>query len=141
MRLQKLCAGLLVLLFASAEAQVAPKVRITRAQLDAGGGAMAGPGRLHLRSASLGSGVQTGLLAGRYRLTSGFVQRDAIYRVPAVQPLAGDFNGDGVVDFDDFFLFAAAFGSREARFDLSRDGRVDLDDFFLFAAAFGKRKA
>jgi hypothetical protein len=138
MRLPKLCAGLLILLFAGAEAQVAPKVRVTRAHLGAGGGTMAGPGRLRLRITSLGSGVQTGLLTGRIRLTSGFVQRDAINRVPTVLP--GDFNGDGGVDFDDFFLFAAAFGSREARFDLSRDGRVDFDDFFLFAAQFGKRR-
>jgi hypothetical protein len=140
MRLPKLCAGLLVLLFAGAEAQVALKARITRAQLDAGGGAMAGPGRLRLRATSLGSGVQTGLSTGRLRLTSGFIQKGAMNRAPA-QSLAGDFNGDGGVDFDDFFLFAAAFGSQEARFDLSRDGRVNFDDFFLFAAAFGKRKA
>jgi hypothetical protein len=139
MRLPKLCAGLLVLLFAGAEAQVAPKVRITRFLLDAGGGGTAGPGRLRLRSASLGSGVQTGPSTGRLRLTSGFIQRDAMNRVPTVLP--ADFNGDGGVDFDDFFLFAAAFGSREARFDLSRDGRVDFDDFFLFAEQFGKRKA
>ncbi|OGG52251.1 MAG: hypothetical protein A3F84_04090 [Candidatus Handelsmanbacteria bacterium RIFCSPLOWO2_12_FULL_64_10] len=135
MRLSKLCAGLLILLFAGAEAQVSPNVRVTRALLDAGGGVMAGPGRLRLRSTSLGSGVQTGPLTGRLRLTSGFVQRGAMS-----QPLAGDFNGDGGVDFDDFFLFANSFGSREARFDLSRDGRVDFDDFFLFAAQFGKRR-
>lgn len=137
MRLPRLCAGLLILLFAGAEAQ--GSVRITRALLDAGGGAMAGPGRLRLRSTSLGSGVQTGLSTGRLRLTSGFVQQGAMSRAPA-QPLAGDFNGDGGVDFDDFFLFANSFGSREARFDLSRDGRVDFDDFFLFAAQFGKRR-
>lgn len=138
MRLLNLCAGLLVLLFVGAEAQVALKVRITRSLLDAGGGGTAGP-RLRLRSASLGSGVQTGPLTGRLRLTSGFIQRDAMNRVPTVLP--ADFNGDGGVDFDDFFLFANSFGSREARFDLSRDGRVDFDDFFLFAAQFGKRKA
>ncbi|GEM_PF-3959647 len=139
MRLPKLYAGLLILLFAGADAQVAPKIRITRALLDAGGGAMAGPGRLRLRSTSLGSGVQTGLSTGRLRLTSGFIQKGAMNRAPT-QPLPADFNGDGGVDFDDFFLFAAAFGSQEARFDLSRDGRVNFDDFFLFAEQFGKRR-
>lgn len=114
-------------------------VRITRAALGAGGGAMAGPGRLRLRSTSLGSGVQTGLLTGRFRLTAGFIQGGAMNRVP-VQPLAGDFDGDGGVDFDDFFLFAAAFGSQDAKFDLDGDGRVDFDDFFLFAAQFGKKR-
>lgn len=49
-----------------------------------------------------------------------------------------DFDGDGRVGFDDFFLFAGAFGSSNARFDLSGDGRVDFDDFFRFASVFGK---
>jgi hypothetical protein len=58
--------------------------------------------------------------------------------------LASDFDGNGKVDFDDFFLFAAAFGRKqgeagfEAKFDLNKSGAVDLDDFFLFADAFGK---
>ncbi len=56
---------------------------------------------------------------------------------PAPSP---DFNGDGMVDFDDFFLFAAAFGSNDARFDLDEDGTVGFDDFFVFAASFGKRR-
>ncbi|MBI2951741.1 hypothetical protein HYY27_06590 [bacterium] len=55
-----------------------------------------------------------------------------------------DFNGDGVVTFDDFFLFAEGFGARQgearfsAKFDLDGKGSVDLEDFFLFAADFGK---
>jgi hypothetical protein len=48
-----------------------------------------------------------------------------------------DFNGDGKVDFDDFFLFAGAFGSSAVKFDLSGNGNVDFDDFFLFAQRFG----
>lgn len=52
---------------------------------------------------------------------------------------ASDFDGNSIVDFDDFFLFAAAFGGRDARFDLDKSGAVDFDDFFLFAADFGKR--
>ena len=55
-----------------------------------------------------------------------------------------DFNCDDKVDFDDFFLFAAAFGTNQgevgfdAKFDLSNSGKVDFEDFFIFAAAFGK---
>ena len=44
-----------------------------------------------------------------------------------------DFNGDGRVDYDDFFLFADRFGS-----NINNDGRVDYDDFFLFADGFGE---
>ena len=55
-----------------------------------------------------------------------------------------DFNGDGVVDFSDFLLFAAGFGRStgdagfDARLDLSGDGVVDFSDFLIFVAAFGK---
>ncbi len=49
-----------------------------------------------------------------------------------------DFNGDGTVDFDDFFLLADAFNSSDARFDLDGDGTVDFDDFFLLADFFGQ---
>ena len=48
-----------------------------------------------------------------------------------------DFDNNGVVDFDDFFLFANAFGGDEARFDLDDNGRIDFEDFFLFAQDFG----
>ena len=56
----------------------------------------------------------------------------------AMDARRADFDGDGRVDFDDFFLFAGAFGSPEARFDLDGSGGVDFSDFFLFAAVFGK---
>jgi len=53
-----------------------------------------------------------------------------------------DFDGDGTVGFDDFFLFADAFGQPAigdyARFDLSGDAQISFDDFFLFADAFGR---
>ena len=68
-----------------------------------------------------------------------------------VQPTSGstapeektaDFDGDGTVGFDDFFLFADAFGQPAtgdfARFDLSGDAQISFDDFFLFADAFGR---
>ncbi len=67
--------------------------------------------------------------------------RTLLQRVPAddVAQSASDFDGNGEVGFDDFFLFAAAFGGRDARFDLDKGGAVDFSDFFLFAADFGKK--
>ena len=55
----------------------------------------------------------------------------------AVGQASPDFNGDGQVDFDDFFLFASYFGTSEPHFDLDGDGQVGFGDFFLFADNFG----
>ncbi len=55
-----------------------------------------------------------------------------------------DFTGDGRVNFEDFVLFAQAFGSQEGqpgydpRFDLNGDDAVNFSDFVTFASAFGK---
>lgn len=54
--------------------------------------------------------------------------------------IQGDFNGDDAVSFDDFFLFADAFGRAEVLYDLNDSGVVDFDDFFIFADNFGKQK-
>lgn len=57
--------------------------------------------------------------------------------------VSADFNGNGRVDFDDFFMFAEAFGRRRgeagfnAKFDLNADGAINFDDFFIFAERFG----
>lgn len=52
--------------------------------------------------------------------------------------LPADLTGNGIVDFDDFFLFADFFGTNDARGDLNNSGGVvDFDDFFLFADSFG----
>lgn len=60
-------------------------------------------------------------------------------------PVAGLFNGDLVVDFEDFFIFADHFGADrdqdpafDGRFDLDGDGRIGFGDFFRFADNFGK---
>ena len=56
----------------------------------------------------------------------------------------GDFIRNGIVDFDDFFLFVNGFGKTAADsgfdviFDLNGDGAIDLDDFFIFADHFGE---
>jgi hypothetical protein len=58
---------------------------------------------------------------------------------------AGDFDGDQVIGFGDFFLFADAFGrpaqGAEAVYDLDGSGTVDFGDFFIFADRFGQAAA
>ena len=55
-----------------------------------------------------------------------------------------DFDGNGVVDFDDFSLLARMFGMRrgdagyEDRFDLNRDGVIGFRDFLIFIQHFGQ---
>ena len=77
-------------------------------------------------------------------------------------PPSPDFDGNGVVDFPDFVLFAGAFGYREgddlparlpvrstqtdsaqagkyeAKYDLNGDGEIEFSDFVIFAGSFGK---
>ncbi len=53
------------------------------------------------------------------------------------EPRTGDFDASGGVDFNDFLLFAPAFGSTEELFDLDESGRVDFADFLRFATVFG----
>jgi len=58
--------------------------------------------------------------------------------------IAGDLDGDGDVDPDDFAAFAGAYGTKEgdlyynADCDLDGDGDVDPDDFAIFAGNYGK---
>ena len=52
--------------------------------------------------------------------------------------VVGDFDGNGAVNFLDFFMFAEAFGNPVADpiYDLDGSGEVDFRDFFIFAEAF-----
>ena len=56
---------------------------------------------------------------------------------------AGDLNGDRVVGFADFILFAQAFGKDKGQIgfilqaDLNQDDRVAFSDFIIFARLFG----
>ena len=65
----------------------------------------------------------------------------------AIDPtaLAGDFNGDGTVTLDDFFLFVDVFDQPAegdaAKFDLDGNNQVGLSDFFIFVDNFGKTVA
>ena len=49
-----------------------------------------------------------------------------------------DFNGDGTVDFADFFEFVDAFDGSDPRYDLNGDGTVDFADFFEFVDNWGQ---
>ena len=77
---------------------------------------------------------------------AGFENLRATALGPVVLSAAkrGDFNGDQVVDFDDFYLFADQFGSSDDEpdydpaFDLTGDGRIDFGDFWEFADLFGR---
>ncbi len=40
----------------------------------------------------------------------------------AVAQPSPDFNGDGSVNFSDFFVFVGGFGTDDAAFDLNEDG-------------------
>ena len=57
---------------------------------------------------------------------------------------AADFNGDCVVDFDDFVAFASTFGRTateddfDPRYDLNSNGEIDSSDFLIFASEFGR---
>ena len=55
-----------------------------------------------------------------------------------------DFNNDGKVDFNDFFLFADNFqksvSKENEKFDLDRNKKIDVEDFFIFADEFDKKR-
>ncbi len=60
-----------------------------------------------------------------------------------VYPVVFDVNDDGIINFADFTLFAAAFGktftstSAEAKFDFNYDAKINFADFTAFARTFG----
>lgn len=57
-------------------------------------------------------------------------------------PAAGDANGDGLINLDDFLILASSYElsmgdpGYDGRADFNFDGRVDLDDFLLLAANY-----
>ena len=72
------------------------------------------------------------------------IQALIVIRQAPSQTRSADLDGNGAVDFSDFLLFVAAFGTSEgasgynAAADLDGDGTVAFSDFLLFADAFGK---
>lgn len=77
-------------------------------------------------------------LRGRIFENDGSSSDQITVRIPVLAGVAStpDFDGNGVVNFEDFFLFADVFGSLNPHFDLDGSGRVDFEDFFVFADAF-----
>ena len=66
----------------------------------------------------------------------------ALAMVEYPPPLLGDFNSDRQVTFEDFILFASAFGTNiqdehwDYKYDLKRDNKVDFTDFVQFVHLF-----
>ena len=59
----------------------------------------------------------------------------------ASAPLSSnDFNGDGNVSFQDFFILASGFGSADPVLDLDQDGRVGSGDVALLKRDFGEKR-
>ena len=57
------------------------------------------------------------------------------YEVGSV-PLAGDYDGDGDVDTDDYAVWAAAFGGSNPAADGNGDGVVGADDYTVWRDAY-----
>ena len=72
-------------------------------------------------------------------ISSGLPPSDIVF----VDLNPADYDDDGAADFDDFLLFAGAFGKRlgeaeyDSRFDLQADGLIDFSDFLVFAGHYG----
>jgi hypothetical protein len=64
-------------------------------------------------------------------------------QVNVIGGCAGDLNGDGLINFNDFVIFAAAYGTSSGNpgynplADLNHDGKIDFSDFTMFAAVYG----
>ena len=61
----------------------------------------------------------------------------------ANQAVTGDFDGNGVVNVQDFLIFATQFGKTssdegfDARMDMDGDGIIGVGDFLIFTSNFG----
>ncbi len=82
----------------------------------------------------------------KYKIRVGLVKYSFVADEYAKEPRA-DFDGNDIIDKDDFFRFADGFGKKKgdadynSNFDLNNDGNVALPDFFIFADEFGKKAA
>ena len=65
-------------------------------------------------------------------------QASTVYRLQTTTAPSADFDGDLVVGFGDFLLFAQAFGTTDVRYSLDGNDTVDFPDFILFASQFGQ---
>ena len=53
-------------------------------------------------------------------------------------PSLGDFNGDGIVDMNDYKAWKNAFGSANTAADGNGDGTVDAADFTIWRNSLGR---
>ncbi len=76
-------------------------------------------------------------------VSEGVIQALMVIR-HTISDVNADLDGDGDVDFQDFLIFVAAFGTSvgdagyHAAADLDGDGMVVFRDFLIFANAFGE---
>ncbi len=68
------------------------------------------------------------------------VYSELVINVDVEPSLLGDFDGDGFVDYEDFFIFANFFGGTDPVADFDGDGFVSYPDLFIFADQFGKEE-
>jgi sugar lactone lactonase YvrE len=87
------------------------------------------------------SGDYTVLVRGRDGLGNVATHQVAQLTYSALE---GDFDGDGVVGFQDFLGFAQAYGARvgepgwDSKYDLNGDDEVGFEDFIRFAQVYGR---
>ena len=74
--------------------------------------------------------------AGTATLTATSLADGSCSGSAAISIKTRDFNGDNFIDILDLALFARAFGSDNALFDLDGNGTVTEADFALFLAGF-----
>lgn len=82
-----------------------------------------------------------------FRADDGFGGQE-LWRVPfdhlGDEPVPGDADGNGTVDFEDFLLLSMNFGRTDdvdvANGDFDSNGEVDFNDFLVLSANFGKRE-
>jgi len=84
-----------------------------------------------------------------YALSSGQILTDMNYTspwpthppttpMPTGTNLAGDINGDGIVNILDYTLLSNAFGTNNSSADLNKDGIVNILDYTILSNNFGK---
>jgi hypothetical protein len=66
-------------------------------------------------------------------LPAGFL---AWWGCPLTPPCPGDWDGDGIVDFNDFLAFLNDFNLQIPRADINQDGAIDFNDLLAFLNFF-----
>lgn len=94
-----------------------------------------------MRIATIAVIILTGLVNQSCKIGWGVLSECFIAKT-ARKKIPGDFNEDGLVDFNDFLLFTAAFSTREGDqeyrevMDIDKDGAITFSDFIIFVSLF-----